>query len=231
MHYFIIVIIPKSTPKGSMYSLVESMLEPYDENLEVDPYVANCFCVGSLVRKIAIGVAEAYKPMSDIHKEYNALPFNLKSNVEWNQFTKEYYRIEEDILKFHPLKSKTDPSCSECKGAGKYLTTSNPRGRWDWWVIGGRWDGIIRNLNTYATCEKCNKNSSHGFSVDHRLIKNNMISVSKLLSDFSCHIIITPDGQWHEENDSWSKRYAKGWLTKILSKYKSYIAIGCDIHC
>ena len=29
---------------------------------------------------------------------------------------------------------KADPTCSECKGTGKYMTTRNPRGLWDYWT-------------------------------------------------------------------------------------------------
>jgi len=37
-----------------------------------------------------------------------------------------------------------DPQCEECNGAGKVSTDYNPKAEWDWWVIGGRFDGVVQ---------------------------------------------------------------------------------------
>lgn len=56
-----------------------------------------------------------------------------------------------------------DPECDECRGSGEYETTCNPEGYWDWWVIGGRWNGtllgdeykISEDENSYQRCSMC----------------------------------------------------------------------------
>ncbi len=111
---------------------------------------------------------------------------------EWQQHMAEYNQIEQEAFNTHPLKDKPDPTCgfyageyweeqvrlgeleseklgtryedgSGCGGTGKYMTTYNPKSKWDWWVIGGRWQGMldsdydpIKDPRNYETCDLCN---------------------------------------------------------------------------
>ncbi len=36
--------------------------------------------------------------------------------------------------------------CPSCHGKGTYPSTYNPDSKWDWWVVGGRWNGQLRGL-------------------------------------------------------------------------------------
>lgn len=50
-----------------------------------------------------------------------------------------------------------------CYGGGVIKSTYNPKSKWDWWVIGGRWTGVFKpDYNAYTdpqnqrTCDLCN---------------------------------------------------------------------------
>lgn len=62
-------------------------------------------------------------------------------------------------------------TCPCCDGNKEYETTYNPDAKWDWFVIGGRWDNII---------------------------DGNWCKVSDL-KDNPFFAIVTPDGEWHEK--------------------------------
>src|SRR5258708_6027803 len=57
---------------------------------------------------------------------------------------------------------------------GEYgTTTRNPRRKWDWWRIGGRWDGIVRNNPQRS-------DNGFNFSSAHEELKNNVLPVKEL---------------------------------------------------
>lgn len=84
--------------------------------------------------------------------------------------------------------------------------------KWDWYEIGGRWDGEI---------------------------KNNVCPISELPKDFTCFAIVTPDGEWHENGKmGWwaiviNPKDEIGWELEqaaLFETYKDYIAVACDLH-
>jgi len=108
-------------------------------------------------------------------------------NKWWNEFTKDINEAEEEFFNNHPDKDKPDPTCGfysgerrdwwpedakegdryedddGCAGTGIVESTSNPNGHWDWWVIGGRWNGWLapedqkpeNNPDNYEKCYIC----------------------------------------------------------------------------
>jgi hypothetical protein len=102
------------------------------------------------------------------------------------------------------------------------ITTLNPSGRWDWYQIGGRWDGFIPGS------------------------RRNVIRVATLLKDdrlCRClpYQIVTPDGRWLEdENASWftpptdadREREAR-WYARVrdvLASYPGHRVVCVDVH-
>ena len=133
--------------------------------------------------------------------------------------------------------------CEQCNGTGKYETTSNPNSHWDWYVIGGRWDGEIQG--------KRRDDGQGGFNFDdeHHQVEYNSMQVKDLLKDLPTEVLdtltgerglfcpralVTPDGEWHEKTDSeffgkssdhWEKE-----VFELLQKYREYNIIGVDCH-
>src|SRR5260221_3650126 len=147
------------------------------------------------------------------------------------------------------------PGGVDKKGLYK-ISTYNPQAKWDWWRVGGRWDGMVSNQP---------KASEGGFnwSNAHEQLPGNVVLLKTIDHELTCHSIITPDGAWHEcvavyqtdwqepfqaaynelteehravnqaawrgEND----RLEAEWFAEkrdILAKYGHCLAVGVDYH-
>lgn len=110
------------------------------------------------------------------------------------------------------------------------LCTSNPNGKWDWYEIGGRWDGYITGRRRH----------------DNSISRGNCILASTLLAspDLPNRLpagIITPTGEWIDQSsvvntssgwfyheipkDIWCKR-----LQRILQAFPNHRVICVDVH-
>jgi hypothetical protein len=104
---------------------------------------------------------------------------------------------------------------------GRPISTYNPESKWDWYVIGGRWDGWINDKET------------SGESVSD----NTATTDQAIAGDKIPHAIITPDGEWLErgqmgwwailitENEDWDSD-AKA----ILARYPGHRLVIVDAH-
>jgi hypothetical protein len=116
-------------------------------------------------------------------------------------------------------------NCENCEGTGRI---SNRDGKWDWYHIGGAWNGAIsgKEVAIYGKEE----------------IEGNVIKISdflKLVDEGKTYLpssFIDPEGDWYEPVE------LMDWVTlspalpiedrrrKILEKYKSYYIVGIDCH-
>jgi len=143
------------------------------------------------------------------------------------------------IEKNHPLYNKPSADCDDCNGTGFYKSTYNPDSKWDWWVIGGRWDGTIQN--NYRSDE----NGGFNFGSEHHQLKYNTISCKDFLKSIKedesqCpYSLVTPKGEWCEKGKmgwwgiSSNEKDVEKWhetINKILEQYNDCIAVGCDLH-
>ena len=116
---------------------------------------------------------------------------------------------------------------------GKYgTTTRNPKSKWDWWRIGGRWDGAVRNNRRYSQ-------EGYNFSSAHEELKNNVLPAKELDHKLIVHAVVTPDGQWHEkghmgwfavvrdekENDTWDEE-----VIQLIRSHQDCMIVGLDCH-
>jgi hypothetical protein len=114
---------------------------------------------------------------------------------------------------------------------GRFGYWNNPKAKWDWYRVGGRWDGwLIDN-------EKTSRNGFN-FGSEHETIENNISTTEAALAkEKITHAIITPDGAWHErgemgwfgilrtENDGWEEQ-AKA----LYAKYPGHSVVIVDAH-
>lgn len=108
---------------GDLDSQLSPLMAPYDENLEVDPYIEKngCSCIGFDQHEQAVAeYAEKYP--------------NMEDNDHRRKFIGK--RLGE-------LEHKPSPNCERCGGSGDYETTYNPNSKWDWYQVGGRWQGYL----------------------------------------------------------------------------------------
>ena len=97
----------------------------------------------------------------------------------------------QDHLRFHDL----------FNDKGEPISTYNPNSKWDWYVIGGRWDGWINNRDTRAEA----------------VFDNSATTEATIARDKLPHAIITPDRQWHEHG-------RLGWWGTLLTEEENWNA-------
>jgi hypothetical protein len=104
--------------------------------------------------------------------------------------------------------------------------------RWDWYVIGGRWDGIMCGLPKID-----DKQGGFNFGDQFHTLERNTCKVSKIKS--KPFAILTPDGVCHERGEmrwfgygdkeeqpnEWNKE-----AKKIFAKYPNHTAVSLDVH-
>lgn len=136
----IVFVDAKSTTEA--VTEVASILNPYDENLAVEPYI--------------------YKTKEDLIKDIKNRAEESKKYIEENAETTDPFKadhlihLQNDLILWNNFES--DLTCLEyakehytLDEEGNELTTLNPNSKWDWWVVGGRWQGCILHAGDYDT--------------------------------------------------------------------------------
>lgn len=117
MSHFLVGVIVDNTE--DLEDKVSEILAPYDENIEVEPYI-------SRTREQMIAEGKDFKKrIMDNSDKYD-------SNEEW-------------VRKYLDATTDEDFYQTQRYDYGHYdedgneLATYNPKSKWDWWCIGGRW--------------------------------------------------------------------------------------------
>lgn len=255
-HFYTVVLVNKDTQ--NIEDEVEKLLAPYNENIKVEEYDRKCYCINSIASSESWKMAEEKHGSFDnlrnsywkkveqlmpsgittMDKDYWHKREEISEKVDWKQHVQHFTQYAEEKEKAHPAYQKPDPKCSECKGSGTYKSTYNPDAKWDWWVIGGRWDGTIKN----------NYQSSDGgfnFGAKHHGVENNTTPTSEFLKMVQNdpkqypYALITPRGEWCEKGKmgwfgmSSDEKNVDTWhstVQAILKQYENCVAVGCDLH-
>jgi len=213
---------------------VNALLAPYDGNIEAEPYETECSCVNFIAVVHGRKKAEEVKQMAVLRNEYHSL--TPDDRPEWEDFTKEWEEIADHETKAHPLYMKPNPNCEECHGAGKVKTTYNPKSKWDWWAIGGRWTGYIsgydpsKDPDNIETCDLCGgtgmrtdmeipngcngcdgKGQSLKWPTQWKRHNGDMRLLSAIKKEIDVFAIVTPDGEWHEAGEM-------GWFAIVSNE-------------
>jgi len=176
-HFFVHVLVNADVNETEVCPLVSDLLAPYDENRRVKPYTQGCSCVGSAARGWArhkateeMGTLETlrtrFEQQYPRHASVNPWTGDKKEVREaqkiWKgEFLQPVTDLENKLFNAHAEKNSPDPTCETCDGTGTEKTTYNPDSKWDWWVIGGRWAGVIANVDpaenkeNYENCFLC----------------------------------------------------------------------------
>ena len=141
---------------------IEGKLAPYDEGLEVTPYI--CLKREELERERKEMIEKAKNPPEGTSIDYSV----YKEGMSLAEFCKAYH--DEEVDK-----------------EGNLLTTYNPKSKWDWYEIGGRWKGMLM-MKSGEKRDQLRVNQLH---LDQKIvnIRDNL---------FYTFAVITQDGVWHE---------------------------------
>ena len=130
----------------------------------------------------------------------------------------------------HLLEKQPDSNCNSCYGCGVMLYPYNPEGKYDWYAIGGRYNGWVTGMNSdpkTTVPEGYALKENHSLATDYiKLIQEGKGEVP--------WIIITPDSKWCEAPDRnfgpTTDPQWRGTVMNLLEMYKDYQTICLDIH-
>ncbi|SRR6266851_8556022 len=215
-HFPVGIIIPPGTQRADIEGFLADQMAPYNENIEVEPYV--CYSLDEAKADIEAEIRRFEQILGRNDQDHNLEKCRkhldqLRTTTPEGKYA-EYVRYHESF-----------------NDQGEPISTYNADSKWDWYRIGGRWDGWITG----------NEQSSDGgfnFGTHHETVANNMATTKQAIDrGIIPHAIITPDGQWHErgnmgwfavlltENDSWDSE-AKA----LLARYPRHRIIIVDAH-
>ena len=203
-HFTIGIILPHGVNDAEGF--IAEVMEPYFEHADAEPYV--CYTLeqaaadlASTIHRLEL-IISRNEPHYDIEKCRQQLD-QLRAMTPQQKY-EEYLRCQEHF-----------------NDKGEPVSTYNPDSKWDWFVIGGRWDGWINDLDT--SCES--------------LADNTALTEEVIARDKIPHAIITPDGQWHErgqmgwwamlltENENWEQE-----ARALLASYPGHRVVIVDAH-
>lgn len=243
-HFITAVVIPK---KGDEEENIAQILAPYDENTKVPEYYRDCSC-GDSEKRYIVRLATEGKLKTNIddlrksfHNRDDVKRLSHENDEEkldkmWNDHLADYKKAEAEIEK--RVKAIPEQECSDCHGTGVYKTTYNPKSRWDWYAIGGRWDEVIpQNI---VPIEKFLKLWGDGWTKIYTRDGKPLTEKNRREISSPPPVIITPKEGWVEQkrygwfgvvieetmdDEQWSKRF-----NDIVKKYPQHLVALVDCH-
>ncbi len=161
---------------------VTEALAPFDGNLEVPRYVAST--KAELIAKAreehewytTVGAYAEFAGDKEAYiREHAGNPGHIEYLLNYPKFgwdDEDFYR---DAIKWEEPEN-IGPE-------GEVYSTYNPDPKWDWWVIGGRWDGGLVTID-----------GTSGNSVKR-------LALLDLEHTSPTFAVVTPDGTWHERGE------------------------------
>jgi len=168
---------------------------------------------------------------------------NETDRPDWNNHISAYASAEakarDEFLSDRDDRDAPDAECEQCGGTGTETVTYNPKGKWDWFRIGGRWDGWIQGA--FRESEDSGFNSGDG----HTDMRHNCVSAEVYLQSIKDDenlvpfALVTPDGEWHEKAEmGWFGMTRNEvdeceWRDEVISLLEANpdtIAIAVDLH-
>lgn len=184
MTHFTVGIIVPSHKLPIINSYISDQMAPYDENEEVEPYVS--YSIKEAQADLTRDIARFERIIQRQDADYNLE--KCREHLDKLRVTtpEEKYR---DYIEYHKhFDEDGDP-----------ISTYNPDSKWDWYVIGGRWDGWINGRET-----------------NREAVSDNLATTEEVLERGRIpHAIITPDGEWHEAGQM-------GWWGIMLTENDDY---------
>lgn len=182
----------------------ETQLAPFDENLEMPIYVK--YTKEQLIEKGKKDI-ENYKNglyaefLSDVEKYKSECRQQAHIDYLENKFPKMLNWSDEEIYQHES--NHYEPE--EIGVNGEIYSTYNPKSKWDWYSLGGRWSGMIQL-----------KEGAEGFEGEGSLVCGNESGIDQAKKGDISNInelktfALLKDGEWYE-------RGKMGWFGIVLN--------------
>jgi hypothetical protein len=255
---------------------VDQLLAPFDAKLEVPEREEACTCVQEAAWSLARAEADAQvgTPSSQTSRQFREkhgeeldqilasrtpnIDRGKQLNEEWLAITAPWRRAYKAALGPAMATAKPDPDCEFCEGTGRDRTTSNPNAKWDWYLIGGRFTGVLdgydptQDPENWETCRLCHgtgqrtdmvvEGGCNGCRGTGRALKEQWKThpgdtrpVSLLPPDYTPHAVVMPLGEWLEiaEPGYHGMVWEENWMAQVrelLQRHSDCFATIVDVH-
>jgi DNA-binding transcriptional MerR regulator len=205
-HFTVGIIIPACVTPDKIEHFAAEAMAPYDESLTVAPYVSYSLAKARIELKADITRLERII-------EQRTSGYNLekcRESLEQLRETSPEDKYRDYVAHHERFNAKGQPT-----------STYNPNSKWDWYVIGGRWDGWINDRDS-----------------SQEAVADNIASTSEAVQRNRIpHALLTPDGEWHEHGQMgwWGVMLTEneGWdadARAILAGYPDHNVLILDAH-
>ena len=124
-HYTVAVLHDRETQD------IDDLLAPYSEELEVESYVSRT-------------KTEMIESAKERVKDYNKNPSWYKDDEIRKMFINPYLEARTDEEYYRAERANVEDNWdAKFDDDGNELSTYNPKSKWDWYIIGGRWSGML----------------------------------------------------------------------------------------
>lgn len=207
-HYLVAVLVSNDTPVREVMSHVENLLAPFDESLEVEPYLkwnkelliqeaeSTFEKIKTNILTYAYDQSEATTEEEAIEWFYHNTPFKQDPHPAALYYRTDVYEVFSDYLPTLPTGEALwniisdpencfyDPMVAHLED-GEYYSEYNPNSKWDWYSIGGRWEDhlaqeVVANRDFYR---------ANGFTTLKEL---------KVPLETFTYALVDLDGNWQE---------------------------------
>ena len=156
----------------------ENNLDAYDENLEVEEYIVHT--KDEAIDIVKRNHAQAYE---------SALEYLRKPDV--TESSKKYYESIVDkglFISYEDAWKEIEDWGYEIDENENLMSTYNPESKWDWYSVGGRWDGFLHYKGTEPGFAETNEAYIHELDIDYLL-------------EHVPFCFIREDGEWREKGE------------------------------
>ena len=223
MHYHVLVV-------GSVDE-VDSMLAPYDENIEVEPYISSTR--KELIEDGRVWANRQLQDPDSYYHEYLNDPLSLFNHYSYiiadkvEKFFKELPNVDsksdDEFWEIYPFKAGKN-----LDEDGNEISTYNPDSKWDWYQVGGRWAGGIKLKDTVDYSKYELPNFSWGWSEDNKAkrivsggVDSAMIKDIADLENLTTYSYLDKNG-WEDKDDFISIDYKNDTDEEINAKYEKW---------
>lgn len=193
---------------------------------DFETYQVPCSCIGEVARIEAWRQVDSSPEGRDWHGALQLARARRDENTE-REILRRRYRRARSIEQAHPQFGRVTAGCEICQGNAVYRVSRDPSQHYDWWMIGGRWDGLFGPVGGLA---------------------GNVARLEDLRGRIYPAAVVTPEGDWHdgpltlpsnvefrEARDVPEEELAalSAWQRSFevfVERYRGHVAVAVDCH-
>lgn len=193
---------------------VEKMLAPFDEGIKVKPYDVPCRCADNAAFSKAHKLSEKETGLTwdDLHAQWWAKPHEERLQTTWEEFAHVIKSVSNRYYQEFLAVAKPLEDCSHCHGTGTRKSRYNKLSKWDWYSVGGRWDGYYAEKGVPT-------------------VAPNVAFARDLHSaGYAPFALLTPrEPHQKQRHDNWNEQGEMGWFAMVANENDNWPAIALEL--